>query len=163
MKWKNLFTQRQPPALFHITHWKAGSQWIYRILLEAVPADKIIPAITANETFQTHSLLPGKVYPSLYVSHEEFYRAQLPQHFSKFVIIRDLRDTLISDYFSTKISHPLSFAFRIMREILNELTLEQGLLFLIRDRLYRCAYIQNSCLMLFVKYCFQSPGMAFLS
>jgi len=66
---------------------------------------------------------------------------------SRFVVIRDLRDTLISLYFSLKVSH--ASGHRLVdstREMLQDLSEEEGLLHLIENNLSRIAALQTSWL-----------------
>jgi lipopolysaccharide transport system ATP-binding protein len=90
------------PTVFHITHWKAGSQWVNRILHTLVP-DRLFHA--RQDQFLIWPVQHGKVYPTLYVTREQFYSVALPTNYRRFVILRDLRDTLVSFYFSLKVSH----------------------------------------------------------
>jgi lipopolysaccharide transport system ATP-binding protein len=59
-------------------------------------------------------------------------------------VIRDLRDTLISYYFSMKISHGLNDFVECLRRKLAELSKEQGLLHLIRNEFRHVAGVQES-------------------
>jgi lipopolysaccharide transport system ATP-binding protein len=74
-----------------------------------------------------------------------------------FVVIRDLRDALVSHYFSMKISHPeLTERHRKWRHQLNISDKEQGLLFLMEGSWHRWANAQlswrNTPDILLVKY-----------
>jgi lipopolysaccharide transport system ATP-binding protein len=89
----------------------------------------------------------GKIYPTLYISKERFDRGILPPNWRRFVIIRDLRDTLVSAYMSFRNSHPLiSNELSDRREVLQSLPQDDGLLYLMDDILLRCARIQISWL-----------------
>jgi len=131
------------PTVFHITHWKAGSQWVKAVLTAAQP-DRVVP----QKLFVAHVLVdpikPGMIYPGVYLSREQFNAIVIPQPDIKFIIIRDLRDTLISWYFSLKISHPINERVQGFREKLNSLDFEQGLIYLMETRLRDVARIQMS-------------------
>jgi lipopolysaccharide transport system ATP-binding protein len=135
-----------PPTIFHITHWKAGSQWVRKILEACVP-ERIVPPQVYEVQFLQESILEGRVYPTVYVTQEQFYSVQLPQFWKKFIIIRDLRDTLISVYFSIRFSHQAIadeiVEWRRKLELLDE---ENGLIYLLDEWLPRCAVIQSSWL-----------------
>ena len=92
------------PTIFHLTHWKAGSQWI-RQLLTAWQPQRIITLHTDDYQFKDQLILPGMIYPTLYITRDEFEAASIPESHAKFAVIRDLRDTLISEYFSVRYSH----------------------------------------------------------
>src|SRR5207248_77143 len=95
------------PTVLHVTHWKAGSQWIRRILHHLVPDRIVAPANQEQDQFLTWPIQAGKVYPTVYVTKAQFDLVATPACHRRFVIIRDLRDTLVSLYFSLKISHPM--------------------------------------------------------
>ncbi len=134
------------PTIFHITHWKAGSQWVYKILRECVP-DLIVAPQVYETQFLCEKLQSGKVYPTVYITKEQFDNVELPVDWRRFIVFRDLRDTLISGYFSMKVSHPVVDQ-RIMyrRQKLLDLSLEDGLIFLIDEWLINSAMIQQSWL-----------------
>lgn len=135
----------QPVTLLHITHWKAGSQWIHKILRSCFP-EYIVQPTLGNVQFINQNISPGKVYPTVYVTKEEFDTASLPENWFRFVIIRDLRDTLVSGYFSIKFSHPPMGIIAEWRKILNDCDTDQGLLFLMKNWLPDSAAIQQSWL-----------------
>jgi lipopolysaccharide transport system ATP-binding protein len=137
-------THNQQPTVFHITHWKAGSQWLHRILLELTPERIVSPQIDEKQFLQT-PLVRGAVYPTVYVTKEHFHSVALPANYRKFVIIRDLRDTLVSGYFSIRYSHALIDERLVRwRERLEAMTIEEGLLMLMDEWLPMSARIQNS-------------------
>ena len=133
-----------PPTVFHITHWKAGSQWLYKILLDLVP-ERIVPPQLDEKQFLELPLVRGAVYPTVYVTKEEFGSVALPRNYRKFIIIRDLRDTLISGYFSIRYSHAvIDQRLARWREYLDSTSIEGGLLMLIDEWLPMSAQIQES-------------------
>lgn len=134
----------QQPTVFHITHWKAGSQWINKILRELTPEYIVSPRVDQAQFFVA-PLAPRSVYPTVYVTREQFYSVRLPKEYRKFVVIRDLRDTLVSGYFSIRYSHPiLADQIAIWREKLNSMTIGAGLLMLLDNWLPLSASIQES-------------------
>lgn len=134
----------QPPTIFHITHWKAGSQWLYKILRQVALERIIIPQLEEKQ-FLLDPLISSSIYPTLYVTKEQFHSVALPINYRKFIIIRDLRDTLVSAYFSWAYSHQvLDDSLIQLRERLHSLTVEQGLLMLMDEWLWSAARIQKS-------------------
>jgi lipopolysaccharide transport system ATP-binding protein len=132
------------PTVVHITHWKAGSQWIFKILSACAP-DLIVPPRSDQVQFKFWPIQHGKIYPTVYVPKDQFDSVRLPENSRRFVIIRDLRDTLISSYFSFKISHPVMEAgFVRLRSVLNSVDFDDGLLYLMDDFLTYSARIQLS-------------------
>src|SRR5438094_237371 len=143
----DIFNRRarsEPPTVFHVTHHKAGSQWVNRIL-HALAYDRLVLPEGRNDQFLTHPIQPGKVYPTVYITREEFESVRLPPDSRRFVVIRDLRDTLVSAYFSVKNTHPLEADWiGSQRETLNSRSLEDGLLFMLDTMIPRAAQIQWS-------------------
>lgn len=134
------------PTIFHITHWKAGSQWIRKIL-EACVAGSIVTPRVYESQFLVDSIQAGKVYPTVYVTREQFYSIQLPPLWKRFIVFRDLRDTLVSVYFSVRFSHKV-IADEIVkwRGVLDSVGEEEGFIYLMNEWLPRCAAIQRSWL-----------------
>lgn len=131
------------PPVFHVTHWKAGSQWIHKILLQCVH-DRIVAPQLGNVQVRHYGIQRGRVYPTVYMTKEDLTKVA-PSDSKRFVVIRDLRDTLVSAYFSLKYSHALMDARAVaMRATLGELDQEAGLLYVLSDWLKHSAKIQLS-------------------
>ncbi len=132
------------PTVFHITHWKAGSQWVHRIL-RAAAEERVVPPRLGEGQFLYDPIKSGGVYPTLYVTREQFRSVSVPSNARKFVVIRDLRDTLVSGYFSLRYSHALlNSTSASLRAQLEALSMEEGLLLLMERWLPSCAAIQAS-------------------
>lgn len=168
------------PTIFHITHWKAGSQWVAEILKRSAP-QRFVPWKIADPhamqgygrpSFYIEPLVPGSIYGTVYLTREEFrkivfglfWRAKDGSFFyprrvlgnwwnyrirhspcRSFVVIRDLRDTLISLYFSAKHSHQLIVdRLTQIRNVLTSSSEEDGLIFLLNEVLPDFAKIQAS-------------------
>jgi lipopolysaccharide transport system ATP-binding protein len=133
-----------PPTLLHVTHWKAGSQWIYRILI-TLAYESIVPPQYGMEQVLKEPIVEGCVYPTVYLTREELESARLPRSARRFVVIRDLRDTLISLYYSVKVSHPaIVEELNEQRAMLGRMTLEEGLMFMMDETLPKSSRIQQS-------------------
>jgi lipopolysaccharide transport system ATP-binding protein len=134
------------PTVFHITHWKAGSQWIYKILSRCLPELIVQPQIEEAQV-RCYPIRKGHVYPTVYLTRPEMNRIEVPPDSRRFVVIRDLRDTLVSAYFSFKVSHPiLKRGLRSTRNALLGLGEEDGMLYLMETFLPLCADVQISWL-----------------
>jgi len=173
---------KNPPTIFHITHWKAGSQWIAEILKQSAP-ERFIPMEIADPhgmggsgtlNFYMNPLRRGKIYGTVYLTREQFqnvvfdpiWRIKEPDGFyfrravlnwwnygirqspyRAFIVIRDLRDTLISLYFSAKYSHKVvSDQLSEIKRQLESLNEEDGLMYMLDVVLQSCAEIQISWL-----------------
>ncbi len=101
-KWEGL------PSVFHITHWKAGSQWISSVLKHAAPERFIQPKPGLKGPLGG-PFERGRIYAPVYAPYSQF-RQIVPDDATNrtFVVIRDPRDTLVSWYFSLMYSHPES-------------------------------------------------------
>jgi hypothetical protein len=86
------------PSIIHITHHKAGSQWVYTVLQNLFPLRVVHPQKDSGH-FTNCPVLPGRIYPTVYASKAEFDAIPIPGPHRTFVVIRDLRDTLVSAYF----------------------------------------------------------------
>jgi hypothetical protein len=141
-------------ALFHITHQKAGSQWINRILHALAYHRVILPEVESAATherpiegiqFLKQKVRPGQIYPTLYLTREQFASVPLPRHHRRFIVIRDPRDVLVSAYFSYKLSHKLNSDWMSdCRAHLNRVSTEAGMLFLLDNWLPTIATFQWS-------------------
>jgi len=115
------------PAVFHITHHKAGSQWILAILRRIARPMVVQPDWRLD--YLTGPLERGKVYPTAYITRSQFEDLELPDEWMRFIVIRDLRDAFVSAYWSLKLSHPEGLgASEEVRETLRRSSLHEGLL-----------------------------------
>lgn len=112
---------------FHVTHWKAGSQWI-RAIIHRLDSSRLVvgPGIAYLEGYGGTS---GALYSPVYLHREAFYRiaGHDPSH-RRVVVVRDLRDAAVSWYFSVLHSHPSNQKVLEFREQLATLSLADGLL-----------------------------------
>ncbi len=145
------------PTVFHATHHKSGSQWVAAVLQHCVPERFRRPRLDLS-FFYEKPIEPGNVYLTVYVPRMDLeavtcagpgpfpgrrrflFRhpmiiARNWTHFRmrrfpvrRFAVIRDLRDTLVSLYYSVKVSHVFHLAWQFKtRELLNALPEEDGL------------------------------------
>lgn len=158
------------PTVFHITHPKAGSQWVAEVLKLSAPRRFIIPKERVAH-LREDPFRPGSIYPTVYLPRPVFeavlercdpgktpspgvepgrLRKRLRDRMQlllrrppaiRFIVIRDLRDTLISLYFGLKVNQPI---YHQHRELLQSLDEEQGLLFLMEKALPGTAEIQRT-------------------
>ncbi|MEQ9642610.1 MAG: sulfotransferase domain-containing protein [Alphaproteobacteria bacterium] len=145
------------PALLHLTHWKAGSQWLHKIIMglaAALEAEHDVAEARVAPPFAPQQMIgaeiaAGRLYPTLYLTRRQYDTLRLPTGRARpFVVIRDLRDALVSAYFSQAYSHPTHWSedIRINRARLAAMDREQGLMYLLERFLPACADIQWSWL-----------------
>ena len=154
------------PTLLHITHIKAGSTWIDGLLRQLF-SDRVMPRFGSNlfaadppatdtapkpppylDMFRAMDYRPGRVYPGLFITYPEFLSRPEFRDARRFVVIRDLRDTLTSHYFSLKGTHALDKLGRVKtaRDYLQNATMEEGFRYLMERDLERLIEIQHSWL-----------------
>ncbi len=121
-----------PTTIFHVTQYKAGSQWIYHILLKCA-SDRIVEPKLWAKQFLKDPIIVGGIYPTVYVTKRMFDRTKKPENARHFVVLRDLRDTAVSAYFSLKLSHPAMGSAEKIRCKLNSRDLEDGLLWILKN------------------------------
>ncbi|MBC2714657.1 MAG: sulfotransferase domain-containing protein [Desulfobacteraceae bacterium] len=130
-------------TIFHLTHYKAGSQWVLAVLKSAVKR-RIVKPLPRVKHVTEHSIIAGKVYPCVYLTRDDFFSLNLPEANRSFYIIRDLRDTLISQYFSIRYSHPILHEnMQKARERMASMETREGLLSMMTKR-WPSAEIQRS-------------------
>jgi hypothetical protein len=147
-----LFRSDNFPTVVHLTHPKAGSTWITKLLHELFPRNvaargKLV-AKASDGDLSKHRFEKGWIYPALFMSRDAFLSHPELQDARRFVVIRDPRDTLVSLYFSLKYSHALENIERRKqaRDELQDLSVEEGLAFLIENRGNSVAQMQRSWL-----------------
>jgi hypothetical protein len=133
-----------PLPAFHITHWKAGSEWV-RAVLHALAPEHFVPRRQMHGHLYQEPIREGGIYSPIYMHRREFERLVTVPH-ARFIVIRDLRDTLISWYFSARYSHPTTgnpgLAGR--RADLEHLDQEEGILYMLENRLRGASKIQST-------------------
>lgn len=136
---------RDVPMVLHITHPKAGSQWVARIFKGSVARDRFIRALPRVKHLDVKNLHPGAVLPTLYLPRTQLEAATAGYHkpMRRVVVIRDLRDTLVSLYFSLRYSHDPQYVADA-RQTLDSLSFIEGLRWLMKAKLPRTADIQRS-------------------
>jgi len=121
------------PTVFHATHWKAGSQWIRAVLKAARPRRCFGPKVDMRDALR-EPIVPGAIYSPVYLSKPALDRV-IASHEGPtrvFCVMRDLRDTLVSWYYSLVHSHPTDGSDFVARERarLREMGEEKGLIHL---------------------------------
>ncbi len=135
---------KHPQTVFHITHYKAGSQWVLAVLTEIAGHRIITPQVGASHV-TGQPITPEMIYPCVYLPRHTFLASNPPKKRRMFIIIRDLRDTLVSQYFSVRNSHEIvNGTQQELREKLKQMELSEGMLHLMELRLHVSAEIQTS-------------------
>jgi lipopolysaccharide transport system ATP-binding protein len=140
-------TQTNLLTVFHVTHWKAGSQWV-RSVLKLAAGDRFVEPSPFPECPLRGSFVPGAVYTPIYSSFSQFTAAVgCDASHRTFVVIRDPRDTLISWYFSLMYSHNAAHPTVLeSRQELRGLSKSEGLSLMIGKQIRGVADIQRQWL-----------------
>ena len=91
------------PTLFHVTHAKAGSTWLTNIFVSAFGSRRVANRIGGK--VENYRFEPGKIYPAMFLGYADFSVLEGSDQGESFFVIRDIRDTLVSLYFSMRYSH----------------------------------------------------------
>jgi Sulfotransferase domain len=110
------------PPVFHITQWKAGSQWIQQILARCCAPKKVWPSFDG-----TQPIGKNNIYAAAYLTREE-YNTFATTDSKYFLVFRDPRDILVSGYYSMKFSHSVLPGIAEERQELESIGLEEGML-----------------------------------
>lgn len=130
----------------HATHPKAGSQWIQAILMDLFGA-AAVPNLAGNGEPESRVFSSGHIYLSRYLAPDQLAGFAPGRNLRSFFVMRDLRDTLVSLYFSLKVSHEVLDEFMAgARARLNRVGEEDGLIYLIETQLKNSAKLQKSWL-----------------
>jgi hypothetical protein len=126
------------PPLFHITQWKAGSQWISQILARCCQPKKVWPNFQGTEP-----ICRNNVYAAAYLTEEE-YKDYATSDSKYFVVLRDPRDILVSGYYSLRFSHSPTPRISEVRQELESTNVEDGMLRMMDSLVEPCVKIALS-------------------
>jgi hypothetical protein len=149
-----LFGRRRPPSgppvptTVHLTHAKSGSTWLDRIFRDAF-GERVGPrgslgAEAAGVPLERYVFPQGLIHPAQFMSRADFLLHPELQESRRFVQIRDLRDMLVSLYFSLLKSHVPTGEVPKYRAHLANVSAEEGILYCIRHLGAKTAEIQLS-------------------
>lgn len=130
-------------SFFFIAHAKGGSTWIDDTL-RTLFGKRVAPRFGAD--LSQFSYQPGRIYSAAFMTRDEFLGYPELADVPRFIVIRDLRDTLISRYFSMRNSHALDAAGSVasIRKTLLELPEPEGIAHVMNNSLARTVRIQRS-------------------
>jgi lipopolysaccharide transport system ATP-binding protein len=118
-------------TIFHITQYKCGSQWVAKVLSDISHRRYVKPS-EASAHVTNKKLKAGRVYPTVYLTKSVFDEVlESNSHIKSpkpFIVIRDMRDVMVSLYFSLMKSHGSDFkSVSRYRDILQNCSQEEGL------------------------------------
>jgi hypothetical protein len=110
------------PPVFHITQWKAGSQWIHKVLARCCAAKKVWPSFDGTQPIGRNN-----IYAAAYLSKQEYDTFATPDS-KYFIVLRDPRDILVSGYYSMRFSHTIEGGMSEARQELESTNFEDGMI-----------------------------------
>lgn len=141
-------SHQHPSTVFHVTHWKSGSQWVRAVFKQIAP-DRVVHTKPDMSNVCDDQIRSGSIYSAVYMPTQWFDEQVTPQDNHRFVvIIRDLRDTAVSWYFSIKHSHGKvddkrgDDLINDYRRRFQEMSVQEGLALVIEERMDPMANIQ---------------------
>lgn len=112
------------PVLFHVTHAKAGSTWLYEIFRAAFPGRV---AQRLGGRIEGIDAKPGDIHSAVFCSHDDYTKIRGAQGAKCFYVMRDVRDAMVSLYFSLRYSHPEYPHVKDLRAKLQAMSEQEGL------------------------------------
>lgn len=128
-------------SLFHVTHAKGGSSWIYSILKKLYKKN-VLPRV--GRDFQSLEQKENGIYSALFLDYDEFCQIEFSKGAPCFFVMRDIRDTLVSLYFSHRYSHVENEKVVKARNNMKDMTDEEGMLYIFENNWEQFARIQLS-------------------
>lgn len=120
--------------VYHCAARKTASQWVKALLSDPVVYrySGLLPYDPRPYRWQHPQAIPrGRVVSSLFLSHKRFQELPKPDRYRAFYVMRDPRDIVVSNYFSTRTSHAPMGDIPQVRKVLQEKPFKEGLLYLI--------------------------------
>jgi hypothetical protein len=133
---------RDPPSpiadnIYYCCSQKTGSQWLKQVFIDPAffhaTGLRVLPYVAlgmkyarVDRAVPLHTLLTH-----LYASYDTYASIPKPERFKTFYIVRDPRDAVVSWYYSARFSHNLIDPIPWLRERLNAVDFEDGMIFLI--------------------------------
>lgn len=138
----DIFKSAEVPLTLHISHAKAGSSWVFAIL-QTLFGKRVHPRTYTRPDFASAK---ERIF-SVFMAREDFTSHPELSASKRFIVLRDLRDTLISRYFSQRETHKNDPSGKIeaMRAELRAMRVEDGLARVMEDAgMANTARIQRS-------------------
>jgi len=123
--------------IYYCCSQKTGSQWLKQILVDPAFYNasglKVLPYVALGMKYaRVDRAVPlHTVLTHLYASYDTYAAIPKPERFKTFYIVRDPRDALVSWYYSARFSHNLIDPIPWLRERLDAVDFEDGMIFLI--------------------------------
>ncbi len=120
--------------LYHCAMRKTASQWITAMFSDPIVYRHcgLLPYVPRYYKWRHPQAIPsGRIALSLFVSHKRFATIPKPGRYRAFFVMRDPRDMVVSNYFSTRDSHAPMGDVPELRRVLQDKSTKDGLLYLI--------------------------------
>jgi hypothetical protein len=123
--------------IYYCCSQKTGSQWLKQILIDPAfyqaTGLRVLPYVALGMKYaRVDQAVPlHTVLTHLYTSYDTYAAIPKPGRFRTFYIVRDPRDAVVSWYYSARFSHNLVDPIPWLRERLNAVDFEDGMIFLV--------------------------------
>lgn len=122
------------PNIYHCAMRKTASQWVKAVFSDPIVYrhSGLVPYVPRYHRWTFGQRIPeGRIATPLFISHKRFAQIPKPEQHRAFFVLRDPRDMVVSNYFSTRNSHAPMGDIPEQRRILRELPFQEGLIHVI--------------------------------
>ena len=122
--------------IYHCAMQKTASQWIKALFSDPTVYrhSGLLPYVPRYYNYDWRQLPPfpaNRAVLSLFLSYKRLESIPKPDRHRAFFVLRDPRDMVVSNYFSTRNSHAPMGDIPQVRSVLQEKTVKEGMLYLI--------------------------------
>jgi len=120
--------------VYHCTVRKTASQWIKALLSDPIiyRYSGLLPYDPRPYQWRfPQPIPPGRIALSLFISRKRFDALAGPQPYRAFFVLRDPRDIVVSSYFSTRNSHTPMGDVLVVRKVLQDKPVKEGMLYVV--------------------------------
>lgn len=122
------------PNVYHCAMRKTASQWVKAVFSDPIVYrwSGLLPYVPRYYGWSFgQPVPPGRTATPLFISHKRFAEIPKPEKYRAFFVLRDPRDMIVSNYFSTRNSHAPMGDIPEQRRILREKPFKEGLIHVI--------------------------------
>jgi len=120
--------------VYHCAMQKTASQWIKALFSDRIVYrhSGLLPYVPRYYKWRNPQPFPtGRAVMSLFISYAGYQKFPKPERYRTFYVLRDPRDMVVSNYFSTRDSHAPMGDIPQVRAVLQDVPFKEGLLYLI--------------------------------
>jgi hypothetical protein len=122
-------------ALVHACTWKTASQWVRIVLSD--PRFYMRTGLTPHSykaARPPERIFQNSLLTNAFIDYSVFEQWEKPADTRAFFVVRDPRDLCVSRFFSARYSHPKNNGIVQLREKMEKMSDEEGLIYTMTDR-----------------------------